>query len=49
MKIPESVLEGDWEQARGGDALRCPCGRVIELDGECPNGHVSILRQKGMI
>jgi len=49
MRIPDSVLEGDWESVPHMNALRCPCGHTIELDGECPNGHVSILKQKGLI
>ena len=27
----------------------CPCGTSIEDDGECPEGHVSPLRQAGLI
>ena len=27
--------------ANGQDELVCPCGEVIGLDGECPEGHRS--------
>lgn len=29
--------------------IRCPCGRRIEDDGECPDGHVSPMRSAGII
>lgn len=29
--------------------LICPCGITIEQDGRCPNGHLSPLRQLGLI
>lgn len=29
--------------------LKCPCGHRVEDDGQCPEGHVSPLRQMGMI
>lgn len=29
--------------------LECPCGHLIEWDGICPEGHVSPLRELGMI
>lgn len=29
--------------------LICPCGHRIEWDGACPEGHVSPIRQAGMI
>jgi hypothetical protein len=29
--------------------LVCPCDHVIELDGECPNGHKNPLRDMGLI
>lgn len=29
--------------------LTCPCGHLIEWDGECPSGHVSPIRQLGLI
>lgn len=37
-----------WNATRLGD-FNCPCGRNIEQDGECPNGHTSPMRQEGMI
>ena len=27
----------------------CPCGRLVEDDGSCPDGHESPMRQEGMI
>lgn len=43
----EVELPEDWDSM--DDALICPCGDTIELDGECPEGHVSPLRLAGMI
>lgn len=40
-------IPDDWTYL--GDELECPCGHIIELDGECPNGHKSPLREMGMI
>lgn len=50
----EEILEAaypDWStDGYGIDAcLICPCGITIEQDGRCPNGHVSPLRQMGLI
>lgn len=48
-----SVLEilgaDDWEAGYLGDMLICPCGCEVELDGSCPEGHISPLREEGMI
>lgn len=46
----EALLEGtEWEVGGYGDTLICPCGNEIELDGKCPEGCVSIVRQFGFI
>lgn len=46
----ETLLKGtDWEVGIYGDTLICPCGNEIELDGKCPEGCVSIMRQLGCI
>lgn len=37
----------DWEGDM--DALTCPCGYTIELDGRCPDGCVSPLISLGVI
>lgn len=37
-----------WEVTADGH-LQCPCGWIIEDDGTCPDGHVSPLRQEGMV
>ena len=37
----------DWEGDM--DVLVCPCGWTIELDGRCPDGCVSPLREVGVI
>ena len=37
----------EWEGDM--DVLVCPCGYTIELDGMCPQGHVSPLIEMGMI
>lgn len=44
---PELREEG-WSANRVGD-FNCPCGRHVEQDGECPNGHTSPMRTMGMI
>lgn len=43
--------EKGWETDGFGldSCLICPCGITIEQDGRCSNGHVSPLRQLGMI
>jgi len=52
---PNEILDGllpeGWEHdGFGFDAcLICPCGDTIEMDGECPQGCVSPLREMGMI
>lgn len=38
----------DWTVGVRGN-LRCPCGRIVEDDAECPNGHTSPLRDAGLI
>ena len=43
----EVELPEGWDSM--DDELICPCGDTIELDGECPEGHVSPLRLAGMI
>lgn len=48
MNIPDTLLPEEWEQNHLGDLI-CPCGHTIELDGKCPNGHVSPIREQGLI
>ena len=38
----------EWSVTRTG-VLECPCGSRVEDDGQCPEGHVSPLKQMGMI
>lgn len=44
----ELVKDTDWTVSHDG-MLVCPCGRRVEDDGQCPNGHVSPLRERGLI
>ena len=48
-----SILPDGWgidSEIYGLDFnLICPCGYMIEQDGECPEGHVSPLREMGLI
>lgn len=37
-----------WEVVNDA-VLLCPCGERVEYDGQCPEGHVSPLREMGMI
>ena len=46
--VLDAIGADDWE-ADGNDALVCPCGSVIELDGRCPDGCVSPLVRAGLI
>lgn len=48
MNIPENLLPEDWESDNMG-MLICPCGHRVEMDGECPEGHVSPIRKQGLI
>lgn len=41
------ALDAGWQYS--GDALRCPCGYLVEDDGACPSGHVSPLRAAGLV
>lgn len=41
------VLPDDWEVH--DEILTCPHGHRIELDGNCPDGCVSPLREQGLI
>lgn len=41
------VLPDDWDVE--DELLICPHGHVIELDGACPDGCVSPLRDQGLI
>jgi len=38
----------DWEYI-DDCIIVCPCGDLIEHDGVCPEGHVSPLRELGLI
>lgn len=53
VEIVESILPEGWgvhDAEMGMDCLLvCPCGHVIEQDGTCPAGHVSPLRESGLI
>lgn len=44
----EMIGADDWRVDSRGN-LRCPCERIVEDDGSCPNGHTSPLREAGMI
>jgi hypothetical protein len=48
-----AILPEGWDidsEGYGLDFLLiCPCGDVIEQDGECPDGHISPLREQGLI
>lgn len=49
VKQLRKILKGtNWDVDAMG-ALICPCGYTIEKDGKCPEGCVSILRQRGLI
>lgn len=41
-------IDSDWDVSHDG-TLICPCGRRVEDDGDCPDGHVSPLKRHGMI
>jgi len=43
----ESFGDG-WAVSNTG-IIVCPCEHNIEDDGKCPNGHVSPMRQAGLI
>jgi hypothetical protein len=47
----QSILPEGWDtDGFGADCLLiCPCGDLVEQDGECPEGHVSPLRTMGLI
>lgn len=47
--LKRKLVEGtDWT-TDGMGTLLCPCGHRVEDDGRCPNGHESIMLQKGLI
>jgi hypothetical protein len=46
-ELLEILGADDWEGDM--DALTCPCGYTIELDGRCPDGCVSPLIAGGVI
>ena len=41
-------VAGDWTLSHDG-LFVCPCGRRVEDDGQCPDGHTSPMRQLGLI
>jgi hypothetical protein len=43
------LLGADEWEASDGDTLICPHGHMIEVDGECPEGCVSPLREHGVV
>lgn len=45
--VLHALLPDDWDG--DDDVLTCPCGYTIELDGACPEGCVSPLREMGLI
>lgn len=46
-EVLREIVPEEWSVEMG--QLVCPCGYIIELDGECPEGHKSPVREKGMI
>lgn len=44
----KSLGADEWEVTDDG-MLVCPCGREVEDDGSCYNGHTSPLRDAGLI
>lgn len=42
-------LPQGWSVSIYGDSFICPCGTEIELDGRCPEDHVSPMLAAGMI
>jgi len=48
LEVTGAAADG-WTVHYMGDMLICPCGSYVELDGECPEGHVSPMRRAGMI
>jgi hypothetical protein len=48
LEVTGAGAEG-WTVHHMGDMFVCPCGSLVELDGECPEGHVSPMRKAGMI
>ena len=48
VEMIEALLPEGWSiydpEMAPDCLLECPCGKVIETDGRCPNGHVSPLR-----
>lgn len=49
MEVPDEILPDGWSNDPHTGGLVCPCGSVIELDGTCPEGHVSPVREQGFI
>ena len=45
----QALLPEGWEAHPFGDMVTCPHGYEIELDGQCPDGCVSPLREMGLI
>lgn len=51
MTMKEDFLKAhapEWG-TDGLGTLICPCGNRVEDDGKCPNGHISPLREMGLI
>jgi hypothetical protein len=48
LEVTGAASEG-WAVHTMGDAFICPCGSFVELDGKCPEGHVSPMRRAGLI
>lgn len=48
MNDVDGLLPLGWSY-NDDTALECPCGHVIEPDGECPDGCVSPLVEAGLI
>lgn len=40
--------DGDWMVSATGMFV-CPCGRKVEDDGQCPQGHKSPMLTEGLI
>jgi hypothetical protein len=50
-QILEQILPEGWSTDGYGldSCLICPHGHIIEMDGECPDGCISPLKELGII
>lgn len=49
MSALEDILPDEWYRDVRTGCLVCPHDYMIEMDGRCPEGCVSPLREKGLI